>query len=402
MIKIQFRKNRFFCICLVILLIAPTIQGVFKITREGSLYGYIDPIPEKPTHYLPSFFDKSLQQWIEKKFNAHVGFRALFIRSFNEINFKLFRETDTSRLKLMTSKRHGLYSNLSIDSLNRDVMLKHDLDQYYQMEAQKLRTIQDKLAAQGKQFQVVIASSKAYVYPKELGSRLLAGGSAHIFNRAISFGAILKAAGVNVIDSGPLLRQRVHTAHIETHPASGLHWNYYAACLVAQAIIDKAQQVYPTMAGLGCDPAQRIYSPMNDVDVDGYLLLNLWSDVGLLARTTYPTIHATPPIQQMNTAQPWQPRIVFIGDSFSDQIRFAFKKANMYSHIVMSSYFKTREVQDQNGILEASNDTAVIQAQLLADMKSSDLVILELVDYNIHPSSDMYAYGFADYVAPRL
>lgn len=378
----------FFSTLLIVFLITPTLQTIKKIAPESTLYGYTDPIPEKPTHYIASFFDKSLQQWIEKKFNSRLGFRAGLIRSFNEIDFRLFRETDNSRLKLMTTRQHGLYSNLSIDSLNDDIMHKEALEKEYQAEANQLLAIQNKLTARGKYFEVVIASSKAYVYPKGLGQRLLVGGSKNIFNRAANFSAILKATGVHVIDSGPILRNLVRTQKIETHPSSGLHWNYYSACLIAQNIVEHAQQTFPTMAGLDCGTAQRIPPPMNDVDVDGYSLLNIWSGAGLLQLTTYPTIQSI-----QNPLLNWHPNIVFIGDSFSDQIRFAFKKAHVYSHLVMSSYFKQREIDDANGPIDIPDDGKPFEPKLLADIGASDIIILEMVDYNTHKK----LYGFADY-----
>src|SRR3990167_8682624 len=329
----------FFAALLIVFLLSPTIQTIMHLAPEATLYGYNDPVPEKPTHYLHGFFDKSLQQWIEKTFTARLGFRAYLIRTINEINFRLFHEMDNTRLKLMTTKQHGLYSNLSIDSLNYDIMHKDALEKKYQKEAQQLLEVQNKLAALGKYFVVVIASSKAYIYPKGLGQRLLVGGDNNVFNRAANFGAILKASGVHVIDSGPILRHLVHTEKIETHPVSGLHWNYYAACLIAQKIVQQAQKRFPTMVGLDCGTATRISPPMYDVDVDGYSLLNIWSKAGLIKLTTYPTIIAI-----QNKTMNWHPKMVVIGDSFSDQLRFTLKKANIYAHMVMSSYFKRREV----------------------------------------------------------
>ncbi len=371
---------------LIVLLLAPTIQTIKPLAPEATLYGYTDPIPKKPTNYIRSFFDKSLQEWLEKKFTAQIGFRAYLIRSFNEMNFRLFHEMDNSRLKLTVTKQHGLYSNLSIDSLNNDMMHKQELEENYQKQAQQLLDVQNKLAARGIYFEVVVASSKAYIYPQGLGQRLLIGGDKHIFKRAANFGAILKAKGVHVIDSGPLLRHLAHTKKIETHPVSGLHWNYYAACLIAKEIVNQAQTQFPTMVGLDCGIATRIPPPMNDVDVDGYSLLNVWSGVGLLKLTTYPTIKKI-----QNNTMNWHPKMVIIGDSFSDQVRFVLKKANIYKQLVMSSYFQRREVDGDVDITDDGNPFE--PEKLLADIKTSDIVILEMVDYNLFRN----LYGFADY-----
>ncbi|MDP3561048.1 MAG: hypothetical protein Q8R83_02570 [Legionellaceae bacterium] len=378
----------FLSIFLIVILMAPTVQSILKICRESTpLYGYTDPLPEKPKNYVASFFNKSLQEWVEKKFNARLGFHPFLVRSFNELNFRLFREADSTYLKLMVTKQHGLYSNLSIDCLNDEVMRKQVLEKIYTKQAKQLIKIQNNLAAQGKYFAVVIATSKAYVYPDELGSRFLVGGSTNIFNRKANFGAILKRAGVHVIDSRPLLNKIAHTLKIETHPTSGVHWNYYSGCLIANKILANAQTKFPSITEINCGPSQRMVPVMNAVDVDGYLLLNIWSHAGLIQETTYPTIEpATHP------ATHWRPNIVFIGDSFSDQIRSAFKEAGIYSRMVMSSYFKQREVDNPQDIITSDDDKS-IKRKVLADIAASDIIILEMVDYNISRN----LYGFADY-----
>lgn len=386
------KAGLFFCIGIILLLAVPTAQGFFKFFPEHvGLYGYTDPIPDKPRHYLRGFFDKSFQTWIEKKFNAQIGFRAFLIRSFNEVNFRLFHEADSSFLKLFLTKTHGLYSDQTIESLNYDVIYKKELEKSYRQDAKKLLKIQTLLAKQGKCFMVVIASSKAYIYPKELGHRLLIGGSQHIFNRAANFAAILKDYGINVVNSKALLDKVAHQDKIETHPSSGVHWNHYAGCLVAKEILSQAKSNFPNLATIDCEPYQRRMPPLNDVDVDGYSMLNIWSKNHLIRLTTYPTISLE------NTTSYWRPKIVVIGDSFSDQIRSVFKETHVYSQMVMSSYFKRREVEDQNEQVQETSSNSSFESQVLADIAEGDIIILEMVDYNLHRKNEPHLYGFAEY-----
>lgn len=378
------------CGLLVLCLLMPGIDGLLKRNFETSLHGYVDPIPPKPTHYLRSFFDKSLQIWIEKTCTAGFGLRAYAIRTFHEIDFRLFREMDTSRLKLMTTKAHGLYSNLSIDSLNREVLHKDSLEIHYRQQAKQLLAVQQQLAQQGKYFIVVIASSKAYVYPQGLKKRLLVGGSQDIFERAADFGAILKQAGVHVVDSRPLLRTLVKQANIETHPTSGLHWNYYAACVVGKKIITNARQHFSHLPRLYCGPSQYRMPPMNDVDMDGYALLNVWSTVDVLKPTSYPTIHV-----QKNNVSDWRPKIVVIGDSFSDQIQFVFKKAHLYRQLITLSYMQRRIVDNGKNVF--SEDKPLTTSKMIRDVANSDIVILEMVDYNLYRDTYGFAASFLTY-----
>ncbi|MCX7114400.1 MAG: hypothetical protein NTW08_00570 [Gammaproteobacteria bacterium] len=376
-----------YSILIVLFLLAPLIQWRTHLIREKTLYGYTDPVPNKPIHYRSAFFDKSLQQWIEKFFNTHLGFRAYFIRSYNELNFRLFHEVNNTRLKLTTTPHHGLYSNLSIDSLNQEMIQKETLENRYTLEANKLLKIQHDLASKNKFFIVVLASSKAYIYPKELGKRYLVHGAHHVFKRTANFGRILKATGVNVIDAGPLLRHLTRTSHIETHPISGLHWNYYAACIIAQHIIENSSQQFSNMSKLDCGHSEPRLPPGYDVDVDGYSLLNIWSSAKLLRPTPYPS-H----LISIDKHSPWHPKIVLIGDSFSDQIQFILNQIKMPEKLVVSSYFKTRTVIPSLQI--KNNKENPVQQSILKDIEKSDIIILEMVDYNV---TSWLTYGFADY-----
>jgi len=379
-------KALFFCGALALTLALPTFQLVTQFFPRGQLYGYTDETPARPASLTFGLLDKSTQKWIEKYFDANLGFRAALVRTFNEVNFLLFREAP--RLRLLSTPDRGLYSGMSIDNLNAEIIHKTELENEYRIEAKKLRQVQDKLVAQGKYFEVIIASSKPYVYPKPLGSRYLYGGGDEIFNRAASFGEILKSEGVNALDSGPMLRQFVGASGIETHPSSGVHWNYYAGCIAAARVSEDARShQFPEMPVLNCGTP--VFEPPHMIDTDGYQLLNLWSDGGLLKPSPYPAITPSP-------TSTWQPDIVFIGDSFSDQMRYAFQQANQYSQMVMSSYFRTRQIEGRpNDIMakEQVENQKGIQDAVIRDVLQSDIVILEMVDYNV----PRWGYGFSDY-----
>jgi hypothetical protein len=131
------------------------------------------------------------------------------------------------------------------------------------------------------------------------------------------------------------------------------------------------------------------------VDVDGLLLLNIWSSAGLNKKTLYPSIKKI-------DDKHWKPSIVFIGDSFSDQIRFALHEADVYSTITMSGYFQTREFEDlklaSTQVVKTAGKDFDVKDLLIKDVIKSDIVILEMVDYNV----GRFGYGFTDYFLDKL
>ena len=367
----------------------PSLRWLLRGEPDGALYGYTDTMPARPQNFQAAYFDRSLQRWAERYFDVHLGFRAALIRSFNEVNFALFREAP--RLNLFSTPEKGLYSRMSIDSLNGEIRQRSEWQAVYQVHAQKLLRLQALIEAQGKHFQVVIASSKPYVYPDALGDKFLLGGGAQAFARAASFGEALQKQGVHVIDSGPMLRDVMAKTGLQTHPDAGVHWNYYAGCLVARRLIENIRPTdnRPGITVIECLP--KLAQPQG-IDADGLSLLNVWSNGGLNAPTPFPQI----PKPASSLAR--QPRMVFVGDSFSDQIRYALKQGGAYSHLVMSGYFRTREVDDALGGTVVAPDNhaneAEVRATLTQDIAASDVVVLQMVDYNvIH-----LGFGLADYL----
>ena len=372
---------------LVAILALPTARWFALRAPDGALYGYTDDVPKPPNDLLHAFFDKSLQQWVQKYFEVNLGFRPFLIRSFNELTFRAFKEAP--KLRLYNTEAHGLYSKMSIESLNGDVVNRKSLEDRYHIEAKKLLQVQQRLQAKGKYFEVIIGTSKAYVYPDGLGNRFLVGGSNGIFERAASFGKLLQETGVNVIDGGPLLRDFVARTGIPTHPDSGVHWNYFAGCLIAHQLLDNIRiRQFPDAPVLDC--GEPIMQEPHWVDVDGLMLLNIWSKGGVAKLTPYPTI-------RKNDDSVWRPNIVFIGDSFSDQIRYALQQANTYSSMMMSGYFRNRAFDDRitNTIMPVDNmaDENTIHKAIMTDIENSQVVVLQMVDYNV----GRWEYGFADY-----
>ncbi len=369
----------------ILLLLLPSLQYFFRLIPEGNLYGYVEKKTTKPGSIVHGWFDKRLQRWWEETFDNNIGFKTFCVRIFNEINFRLFSEAP--QIRLYSTKAHGLYSRMSIESLNYEFTNHEMLSKQYVEFAHKLIELQGLLEKNGKHFEVVISSSKAYVHPDGLGKRFLINTDSNIFSKISSLGNELKKLKVNVIDSGPLLRQLYMHELIETHPYSGVHWNYYAGCIVARDLLNDAKKLLKNTPILNC--GSPVYKESTMVDVDGLLLLNVLSDVNILRPSPYPS----PTIESFGG---YKPKILIIGDSFMGQMVFSLMESVAYSRLVTSNYFSTREVHYQpiDSPCEKSESLSKqhIQASVINDALNSDLIVLQMVDYNV----SRFGYGFVD------
>lgn len=398
-----------FCAVLIGGLALPALRLFQMNAPDGLLYGYTPAVPPRPANLVKAFFDRSFQQWFEKYFEFNLGFRSLLIRSFNEINFRLFSES--AKLNVLSTPEHGLYALVHIGSLNDAVMRRELLENRYRLEAQRLRQIQDDILSRGKYFVVVLATSKPYIYLRELDKRYLVEDSNRIVVQGASFRDALRDAGVNVVDSGPILREVVANTGIETHPASGLHWNYYAGCIAAKALLDDVRiNRFHQTPRLGCGPP--VLAEPHMTDVDGLRLLNIWSSGGIAKPTPYPTPVAVGDVT-------WRPKVLFVGDSYSEHMTSALSKADVLARLIVSNYFRTRESNDpiEGNIAgdDKNNTETAIRNELIRDIENVDVIVLEMVDFNVgrwahsafpyvlsyKDDQQEMSFGFTDYLLRR-
>jgi hypothetical protein len=363
-------------VTLVILLAIPVSWSAISPDASGMLFGHVEEIPARPADLLRGLFDRTTQRWLEKTVDVRLGFREHLVRTFNEIAFRLFRQAPGVRL--YATPEHGLYSGMSLDSLNADLTGKRALKNMLREDAAKLLQAQQQLAAAGKYFVVVIAASKPYVYAEGLPGRYLVNGKGGPDVRFVDFGAILEAAGVNVIDGGDVLRRLTRETGTQTHAFAGVHWNYYSGCVVAGKLLDQARARYRQDAP-AMDCGDPVAGPLHDTDIDGLKWLNIWSDGGLAVPTPYPSATAR--------GSGWRPKMLLVGDSFAEQMLQPMQQAGIYDRLVISRYLRTREVME-HGWAQATSRSEVkeseqIWPELIADVAEADIVVLQVVDYNL-------------------
>jgi hypothetical protein len=251
--------------------------------------------------------------------------------------------------------------------------------------------VQRLLEAKGKHFEVIISSSKPYVHLEGLGKRFLVNTDEDLYDKVASLGRTLKAHGINVVDSGPLLRAFYKKKGLETHAYSGVHWNFYAGCIIAKQLLTDIKQTYSNTPKLHCGAPS--FERAKLIDLDGHLLINIYGKAGLIRKTPYPNPSAT-------FSADYLPKMLIVGDSFMHQIISSLDEAKSYSNITVSSYFRTSINHKPGELLMYVDPTPIEQTEeaVLKVAMETDVVILQMVDYNIN----RLGYGFIEAYLKRL
>lgn len=368
-------------IFLVTFLSLPGLQLAFNFLPKTELYGYVASMPDAPNDKVTAWFNGSLQKWIDNYVNSNHGFRAELLRTFNEVEFRIFRQR--ANLNLIYTPIFGLYAKMQIDYINATIRDQENLKPKFYSYVFKVRAVQDILRKQSIDFLHVIAASKIFIVPYGVPVKYLATDTSKLLSSSLSLGDLLERLGVRTFDSAPFLRKISQECEYPLYSKAGVHWNFYAGCRVACEINDRFR---PRFSMLDCRCEQPVMKKAESIDIDGLKLMNLWSFEKWRDMQPYPSIIAS-------GSGAYRPSVLFIGDSFSDQIRVAMGECNIYSRIDFSSVFE-RFLSSGT-----SYDTATDMKNCLTNFKDFlhqyDIVILEMVDYNIYR---YFGYGFVEKV----
>jgi hypothetical protein len=345
-------------------------------------------IPQ-PTQLWNGFVKHEWQQLLEQRFLTHMGsLRSFLILSYNEAKHRLFPTRPNDRY--IWTPEFGYYHVDTISRLNIDVLHHDATKQHYQRAAHRLRILQELLSHHGVALLVVSAPPKVRLYPEYVAPYLIAPADT-IMSRAVSYGDVLEEAGVNVINVERIFAER-KAASLPFFTTTSFHWNYWAGCTVADEIMRKAEALTgrPVFT-IDCSDVEYGKSKWTDTDIA--LSLNIFSTDATIGEAPFPKI--TP---QQNVRGEI-PKIVLIGDSFSDQIVYALTKAlpdMSWSPGWLTRYeiFKVRQTFGMGG--EAAVKIPLQPGDALSEIVTKELLVIEVSDSAVYRDAsklDIMEYG---------
>jgi hypothetical protein len=266
--------------------------------------------PPTPVWDWPGVASGETFRMSEAWFDHHVGLRNLWVRLDNQLNYSLFRETALrdEGTRVVAGPGDWLYEHHYIryavePSKLREPQLREALA--------RMRAVQDKLAARGIPFLLVVAPSKVEVYPEHAPAVHFAGRKPSevttSFERARP---LFKEYGINLYDGPARYLQWKESLPDNLFVRSGTHWSYYSVHRVMDELRDwlnpRLRHPIPEFKL----KRLRAASPrFEDTDLIG--LMNLL--------VSAPYEHPSPfPELEAQTAVPPEelPRILWVHDSF--------------------------------------------------------------------------------------
>jgi hypothetical protein len=327
----------------------------------------------RPAQFWNGVVKREWQQFLEQRFLSHMGsFRSFLILSYNEARHRLFPTRPNDNY--IWTQKFGYYPVDTIRRLNNDVLHRDAIKQHYQRAARRLRILQELLSHHGVALLVVIAPPKVRLYPEYVAPYLIAPPET-IVSRAVSYGDVLEESGVNVINVQRVFAERKATS-LPFFTTTSFHWSFWAGCTVAEEIMRKAEALTgrPVFT-IDCSDVE--YGKSKWMDTDIAVTLNIFSTEAIIGEAPFPKII---PAQNVRGEIP---KIVVIGDSFSDQIVYALTQAlpdtnwspgwlTRYDNFILRQTFGTRG--------EAAPKAPLEPGSALPEILAKELLVIEVSD----------------------
>jgi hypothetical protein len=309
-----------------------------------------------------------LQSGFDEWLSQRIGFRGVLVRTANQVQFSLFGELPGRRGTQVVQGQDGfLFENAYVRAYREGGNRPgRELD----LVSASTRKMQDYLAADGVALLLVIAPSKAEIYPDKLPDDADTAGRPERRSNYQNLIERLHADGVNVVDAHELFRSlRRDPGTPLLFGKGGTHWNQYGSALVVEQIMKRLRELtgrdLPSFEVTGSVTNRTILGVDNDLAG----LLNLWSG----ERMAGPQIH---PVVETRAGS-HRPDILFIGDSFVFTLTDWMDREGLYRR--RDTYYYYNRQFAYPGEIDAPLDKRSMD--LLADVRRRDAVVIEVNEY---------------------
>lgn len=290
--------------------------------------------------WLNGKFQDSFDAWVNEK----IGFRSIWVRTENQLNFSLFHQVKTipgaAGTQVVVGKDDWLYERWYVRAyLNSGWAKERDAEE----SARLLKQVQDLLERKHIPFLFVISPSKAEIYPEYIPDKYMrySHRNGTTSDRAKQIEA-LQEYGVNYVDGHRILSEAKRKTAYILFPQGGTHWDYLGAALTLQEMLGRLNLESPTEIAIPAIGRIALKKPKNR-DVDLSNLINIWTSWETNSPVPSFSFEAPIPVPKLN--------LLIIGDSFNFTLIELMRKANIMGRIDFLAWYNRHMVFPR-----ASND----------------------------------------------
>ncbi len=345
----------------------PLFQMLTGFPPDFPLAG-VENAVARPALGCTAWWNGTMQPEVDAWLNQRIGLRGLLVRTANQVHFSLFRELPKRSGTQVLRGRDGiLFEKVYVDAYNENGQRpKSEL----QNISASTRRLQDRLAADGIAFLLVIAPSKAEIYPEYLPAEADVAGRPGRRSNYQNLVGFLRGDGVNLVDAHELFLDWKREPGVPMLFAKGgTHWNEYGAARVVERILERLRELtgkdLPSVRIAGAVTNRTIVDSDNDLGE----LVNLWSGRPLAGPQVHPMVDVRPGTHL--------PDLLVVGDSFVFTLTNFMDRQGLYRQRDTYYYY------NRHFTYPAAPDVALDKRHLdlLEELQGRDAVVVEVGEY---------------------
>lgn len=318
-----------------ILLAAPTVAKFLRWPPDAKLHGAEERI-HMPQFLWPDWFGGAYQRKVEVYLAQRTGLRGFFVKLRNQANYSLFGKLaggDGTRCREGTDS--WLYEEVYLREYMWPSVMPQDRVSLF---SRRVAALQHTLADQGIEFLLVVAPSKAEVYPERMPDSVRrakrASGKANAYEALIP---ALAEQNVRFLDTHRLFLD-LKTNHPPLFAPGGTHWNYYGVQIAAHEAMKRIETETALRFPVVPDIERAVWQQPVGTDLDLHNMLNLWRfEPHGVAEVPYPVMK---PVARRDGVA--KVKVVIVGDSFGFTLVDALARTEAFDRIELLYYFKRR------------------------------------------------------------
>ncbi len=361
---LRFRKYLF--VFLLGVLFLPLLESNLHLTTIPRLSGAYNLADDTGFTY-EGWFSGKYQAHKEKFARDTFGFRSLFIRANNQLDYSLFHKAGNGNF--IIGRNNNIFPEWYLRSFTGGDFSGSKL---LKSKFEKLKYLQDTLAKLNKTFLIVIAPSKDFFNPEDIPSTYKKADSSN-YEAGLKY---LKISGLNYIDLNKYFIEQKNKTKYPLFYKYGSHWSAYGACLAGDSIITTLEKLRNCKIP---HPNWRANIVWEEASNDE---LELEDDLNLIFPLKHDLVGHPKLTASKDSGK--KPSILFIGDSYFWALRDHYNIWDCFSTGLFDYYFSA--IYPKSG--------PVPNFVLKDAIAGSDIVVVEFTEANM---GDL-GFGFPDAV----
>lgn len=288
------------------LLALPLLQEFFPLLPPAPLVGFEKRIERRPLSWRAwrrGEFQEALEPWVARR----LPVREHLVRSDNQVSYSLFAQPPSGGTPLVLGRGGTIVEKAYVDEYNRPRPVP---EARLAQIAANLGRLQRLLEARGVPLVLLVAPSKAEIYPEVLPPRFVLPGRAARRSVYERLEPLLRASGVPLVDAHRLFVETRARSATPLFARGGTHWNHYGAALVAERLLGELERARPGAFVQIAVRGSRQDAVVWATDDDLGALMNLWWPRPWPGPQTHPVF-------ERDAAGRRPARLLFVGDSFT-------------------------------------------------------------------------------------